>query len=1145
MTTPVVKVPIVPQWNLVAGCVATPDEGFLYVGNKTINYISAIKSGEHAPVMKIFQTRQTIRGLDCDPNWSTTKYFAILAQDNSVQIWDFELARAIYGHKAHFIKPQTEGDIPAQGNDGVHMSFMSNRNILSISQTDLVVYCVASNTFCRRHRIIPKKYTVTILKCSPYNEHIFAVGTPKGLVILADLKSEQILYTLKGHDATVTSLAWNLTKPASSALPQLPAVATPLKPTPQKPRQEPKTPLGGASDDIFDIYDYDYLENEFGAPTNNKSSLDQFEGIDKNQEDGNNTNFNYVEACESLKEEIDALKNKSAEYSSNDQQVTLADCQESEHRAEVSSSCDSNNSVELLDRSSDDESTNKEKHVMRHQAEVHTQEEMELTPPRMSFTAPASPKKIPLLASAGADSVVWIWNTKTGGACDQLKGKSNPHGKNYHIEALWLSPNTILVTSRSGTITSFTEDLTRPGKYKEDKKEFPQQAVVSLCLSINAPLLWTISSFREIICENLETNKIVAKYSCASTNIVTMRERPDDMNKIAVAFSDRRIGVIDISKITPFNISIENFTSKIDSQVYSLVWGSNPGCLAFGTNEGRVGIFNTENPKMSPFLFHPVCGKPIYSIDWQNQYIYVCCNEKVALYNDNMQNKDPIILEYITAASSISVRNKYLFVGTQNGHVEIFKQKDSSKISYDLIRSLEICPRYVTDICWSPINTSRFAVASMSKKIRVFNFNENNGTASLARDIVINSSSSAANANVKWSNLRDNMLLASGFDGAMRVWDLNSQRDDEFFLKQFQCPMTCGMFLPSDENTIICAGRTTSIEMFNMLLENTQKYSSVKWKKQTMKTLDGVQWGTRIASVDGKSKTEKRRKRKEKGSILADGDLEDIKNDGNDVSGLMTKLQLEEKQENEVSGTTQCKECKDSVFMKNPQTILYLTTKEINKDSLDKLKYMLDSSPHGKQRLLGPKLFGSQFDAKRILEEEIRNQQSSDSKSISNILTYQVNSNFQQEIVKRIETKTLTEWHVSLAPSISYMFWKKCCQAFTNQLIEQGHILQAATYLIALHDTKQVINILLDKQYFKEALIVAKIHCQPDDKITTEITEKWVRYLESVGNLNAAAYICAASGELQKAYSILAKTRNITPEIQEVLDKIHEKVIKM
>lgn len=278
------------------------------------------------------------------------------------------------------------------------------------------------------------------------------------------------------------------------------------------------------------------------------------------------------------------------------------------------------------------------------------------------------------------------------------------------------------------------------------------------------------------------------------------------------------------------------------------------------------------------------------------------------------------MLEYITAASSISVRGRYLFVGTQNGHVEIFKEKEGPKISYELVGSLEICPRYVTDISWSPINTSRFAVASMSKKIRVFNFNEKEGTASLARDIIINSSS-ASNANVKWSNLRDNMLLASGFDGAMRVWDLNSQRDDEFFLKQFPCPMTCGMFLPSDENTVMCAGRSTSIEMFNMLLETTQKYSSVKWKKQTMKTLDGVQWATRLPSSDGKAKNEKLRKRKEKSEfpeevITIEDDIRALKTDGDEVAGLMTKLQLEEKQEKEVAGSVKCKECKDSVFLK-------------------------------------------------------------------------------------------------------------------------------------------------------------------------------------------------------------------------------------
>lgn len=119
----------------------------------------------------------------------------------------------------------------------------------------------------------------------------------------------------------------------------------------------------------------------------------------------------------------------------------------------------------------------------------------------------------------------------------------------------------------------------------------------------------------------------------------------------------------------------------------------------------------------------------------------------------------------------------------------------------------------------------------------------------------------------------------------------------------------------------------------------------------------------------------------------------------------------------------------------------------------------------------------------------------------------QINGSFKEEIYKRVQSKQLTEWDVALAPSISYGFWQKCCIAFSDQLIEQGFILQAATYRMALHQLNEVIALLMDKMYFKEALLLARVYLPESNPIIEEIIKKWITNLEQNGNLLAASYL--------------------------------------
>lgn len=88
-----------------------------------------------------------------------------------------------------------------------------------------------------------------------------------------------------------------------------------------------------------------------------------------------------------------------------------------------------------------------------------------------------------------------------------------------------------------------------------------------------------------------------------------------------------------------------------------------------------------------------------------------------------------------------------------------------------------------------------------------------------------------------------------------------------------------------------------------------------------------------------------------------------------------------------------------------------------------------------------------------------------------------------------------------------FSFWQKCCQAYAEQLQEQGYVLQSVVYLLAIHFQREAIEVLMQKSYYKEALLIARIYLQPDDPLNETIVEQWITHLISNGNLTGAALL--------------------------------------
>lgn len=480
--------------------VATPDGGFLYTGFKCINYIAAPPANEKdkdiaagGVEVKTMSTRITINALDVSPQWgkptardlSSSKQFAIVAEDLSVQVWDCVLGEAIIGHKAHQHQHEAR-DARMNPLITVHMSYICNGNILSIDATDLVIYCVASNTYCRRPTFIsPRNHQLTVLRCSPYNENIFALGTTAGIVMVCDLLKMNTVYKFNSQHASICDLAWrempwrNDDAEANDNNNTEQWRSQPVKAPPPPKATTAKAPLlkskAAESDDLFDIYNFDHLESEFGAPSSvrprltSKSSDDcgDFVGLEKPKTSGS---LDFIEACESMKADLKKLSTKIPDADVQ-VEVTLQDCQQSEIRGPLSDtnsnksqksensgtlvSGSSEGSLEVLQlcsSSSDDavivdgEATKPKREVLHHiyhQAEVHVAPESpqqqkqckQQLNPNTELSKKQSLETISsvgsqgrsdiLLVSINANDITMIWNTLTGAHCGKNYSKAN------------------------------------------------------------------------------------------------------------------------------------------------------------------------------------------------------------------------------------------------------------------------------------------------------------------------------------------------------------------------------------------------------------------------------------------------------------------------------------------------------------------------------------------------------------------------------------------------------------------------------------------------------------------------------------------------------------------------------------------------
>ncbi|EDW02428.1 GH19896 [Drosophila grimshawi] len=1205
--------------------VATPDGGLLYTGFKCINYISAPPANEQeAAEVKTMSTRITISALDVSPLWAKTdalsnRHFAIVAEDLSVQVWDCALGEAIIGHKAHQHQHEAR-DVRMYPLINVLMGYVANGNILSIDASDLVIYCVASNSYCRRPTFLsPRNHQLSVLRCSPFDEHLFALGTMAGAVLICDLRKMCIVHKLNAHgqNVRISGLAWREMSFSSEDA----AMDKTAKPVTEQWRRSPadapassKAPLNAQvaeSDDPFDIYNFDHLESEFGAPANvrppliSKSSDDcgDFVGLERPTD---NMAIDYVEACERMKAELMAPPDIPQV------EVTLQDCQktgthpprsDSSNKSEkgsgtlVSGSSEGSLEVIQFSYSSDDavlvdgEPPKPKREVLHHiyhQAEVHDapespklQTQNRPNPkPGSKLTKEASMDALSListetrarpdilLVSINDNDVITVWNTLTGEHCAKNYSKINVTGKSREVH--WLNDQTIVSQNRQQLFFWSFEYDSKSHRYKIQKDQLHRSASqeIATCAvkCADLPQIWLTMRNRQVGILNPLSGQLSATYGCLAFGVRAIAECPDDMNKIALGCSDKRLALFDISKLSSRCIPIDSI--HVNSVVYSLAWS--PDCLqlAYGTYDGIVGVLDVERMRVKT-TFRPVQKKEIYSLMWQANYIFCIVNRVLAIYDLTQPQKDAQLLRYIERPSYLYVRGTFLFVGTEDGFLQLYERTDSKALGFTSLKQTALISRYITDIAFNPLETNQFAVVGHEKLLHVMEFQaQQRGWIKLHTFTA--SDPKASITSVKWSNIQSHLLLSFHIEGKVCLWSTKQPEQPPLTIT-YHCPMWCGLFLPSDESIVMCSGKTLSLELISIkdaLARNEQNICS------KMDALLKVKWASKSLTQPhmpvlnaAQKKRQRRDKRKANQAVAATAAATAVaaaaaavameqpacisehtaepSEQQPPIESMLGALSLETKSTN-INSAVECSKCKElksqpklDNFLAHSRTCLCLTQKELNKSALQKLAIVLteDAAKIDKAVLMS-KLFSTKVMAKDLIATELTNLKHSNNKDIAPLCLAVSTFKVRDELQQHIDNKTLNEWHVSVAPSVSFVFWQKCCKAYAQQMEEQGYILHAATYLTAIDMQTEAIDLLLKHEYFREALANARIHLPATDPVIKTIINKWLEQLEKTGNFAAAALICVLDNEMLRGYTYLRKFRNCTPEIADLMEQI-------
>ncbi|XP_050440258.1 gem-associated protein 5-like isoform X2 [Adelges cooleyi] len=671
----------------------------------------------------------------------------------------------------------------------------------------------------------------------------------------------------------------------------------------------------------------------------------------------------------------------------------------------------------------------------------------------------------------------------------------------------WIQPTSIIVTSGFGEILKVDFQLNKDmAPVITLINDMHKDVIFSIASPVEAskPYLWSSCMGRKLIRTPLFDTSVNGELPLEIPTlggfVYCFALSPVNSADFAFGLGDGKMYYWNVSNRR--QLELITLSHSVDAKVLSLAFHpSDEGLLAFGTSDGRVGIFNLTKKRNNMNLLKTVLAHSIYRLCWapppdtdithENKYsLYAVGNGQILIYNEMSLWKDPHNLKefasfnhiedkLVTPVKRIEMAWKPSYdtvaIGNSNGSIYLLDGR-TLKLKHVVLghdQSVECIIWHPTHVTCDFSEESKFKnyFASCSHSIKVHKLEED-GTPVLVAEF--NGHKEKINE-LAWSPHRNLLLLSCSNDFTAKIWDVQKCALIGVYSKHL-CTVLCGMFSPLDSDIVFTGSADHSIhswrvskDLQNDVLATIKTNPTIIKKKSDTEDLDNL---SQTGNINANNKEPTNRKQQ---FPLSSYDL------------FMGK------------------------YLENAVDMYLSPNNEV--DTSQEVNYL--------------SFFGSTEKMRKLMVEESKSLKKKMSAPmvpcLNNINIW--GHNLESYLNDAIDTKTINDWMIAVAPSISYELWLKMCAAYAFQLEDAGEVTKSSTFLVALKKYSEAALMLLKNNLFREALAIARCQEKQDDELIFEITKKWAEYNVYHGHPKEAAHCYLSIKDPWNAVSCLTKIK--------------------
>ncbi|KAI2651116.1 Gem-associated protein 5 [Labeo rohita] len=726
------------------------------------------------------------------------------------------------------------------------------------------------------------------------------------------------------------------------------------------------------------------------------------------------------------------------------------------------------------------------------------------------------------LASGSRDQTVRIWSTARGKGVMTLKLpflKRRGTGVDPTVkERLWLTvhwpkgrPSQIVSSCFGGEIIMW--DLMKSGKQKwsllgssSDGQNHSRIVfnMSSFC-SGERELLLSTSMDREIKCWDLASLECCWTLPTLGGFVYCLSFSPVGTGCLALGVGDSMIRVWSTLSIQN-QYDIKTFWQGIKSKVTALAWHPlKEGSLAFGTDDGKVGIYEVYSNK-PPQISSTYHRRTVYSLSWgapvppmsfggsgdkPSYSLYSCAGEGVIFQHDpwklsgEASNIDKLIRDTNNIKHKIPPHTdlswkpdgSVLAIGNEDGSIEVLKAP-----TLKLLCTVQQHHKIINSLRWhhehSSQNELQYLLASGSSNATVYVWDV------LKEEPVCNyRGHSGRLLCVQWSTVHPDLVWTGGDDFTLHEWAVSKQEH----------------------------------------VTPPKKKGGMKVEERELPLGDEIKGAAGSGAEEGQSDND------EEGEERANTDAPSVtgwsRESSVDTRGT-ERVQNGEKFSHAVKRE------------RKPRSILPLSTsmdhrpkEELQQDclTLAAVRYSHGQSEtcvpgSGDHIQLG--LFTDRDALYRMFQEE--EESHVEAGHYDSVLYLRLwKGDLIGAINLAVEKGELTDHLVSLAPMAGYQVWARTVEAYAKQLCHHEQFLKAASHLVSIHKPYEAISLLKSHQFFREAIALAKARLQPEDPVLKDLYMSWAAVLEKDGHYATAAKCYLAADSSFDAAKVTAKKGDV------------------